>query len=146
MQLAYHRAHPLKTSGRNRDDRRHRSAPNSPSVQERHHRPMSHDVTLYGDNGVYSPSTFKTHRSPPKIGMSLPIDKHLPDATQTHEELLTLRAPRDKTTSVVRSTIASGPAANSADARKNKKKRNSKPTSTHTRLELTPARKHTTGR
>lgn len=49
------------------------------------------------------------------------------NATAPQEEALVLRAPpREKANTAARSAIASGPAANSNDARKNKKKCNSK--------------------
>lgn len=72
-------------------------------------------------------SLLKTLRPLPENSMSLPMDQAMHDATPPQEEPLALRAPpREKASTVVRTAIASGPAANSADARKNKKKRNSK--------------------
>ena len=54
------------------------------------------------------------------------------DATPPQEEPLALRAPpREKASMVVRTAIASGPAANLADARKNKKQNSKSSPSTN---------------
>lgn len=116
-------APPLKMSGCEIHGRRHRPAPQK-TRSPRRHRPIHHEVTLDSVDPVHCATTIKTMPRPHEKGMSLSTDQPLPNDVQTHEESLTLRAPpREKASTVVRSTIASG--LNAADARKNKKKRNS---------------------